>query len=241
MCTVTWIQEEDHYSLFCNRDELRTRQPALPPHAHQNNRVRFLAPADGDVGGTWIAVNEFGLSLCLLNDYSATIPDPAADFSSRGHLVRDLIRAVDVGALETLWSDIDLATFRPCKILALAPAKEPRLFEWNGQSSIRRGDGIGPLLCSSSFDGPGANRARTDLLAELSTRADLDPRKRHLRFHQSHQPERGPYSVCMHRPDAATVSFTIVEVDPAAVSMAYAQGAPCSTPLEHLVTLERSN
>lgn len=31
--------------------------------------MRFIAPEDGDHGGTWIAVNQFSLSVCLLNRY----------------------------------------------------------------------------------------------------------------------------------------------------------------------------
>ena len=77
MCTVTWILDGDSYSLYFNRDELRTRQPALPPQRHQERGVRFLSPTDGDAGGTWIAVNEYGLSLGLLNDYSSRARQPA--------------------------------------------------------------------------------------------------------------------------------------------------------------------
>ena len=240
MCTATWIQDADGYSLYFNRDELRNRQQALPPQGHTLDGVRYLAPTDRDAGGTWIAVNEHGLSLALLNDYSAKMPQPSDQFTSRGHLVTGLARAVDLETLKDHWLEIDLERFRPFNLLALAPKQTPRLFSWNGSQEQVHDSPAYPPLCSSSFDEPGAARARKELLDEYSARTDLDSRKRLLRYHQSHAPERGPYSVCMHRPDAVTVSLTLVEVDPAGVSMAYADGSPCSSPLEHLVTLERT-
>lgn len=239
MCTVTWIQDPDSYSLYFNRDELRTRQPALPPQRHRNKGVHVLSPTDGDAGGTWIAVNEHGLSLCLLNDYSSQVAQPTKRFTSRGHLVEDLAPTTDLEVLKGLWPEVDHEKFRPFQLLALAPKEPVHLFGWNG-AEPQHAVAVSAPLCSSSFDGPGAASSRQDLLDEFSARPDLDTRKRLLRYHQSHSPERGPYSVCMHRPDAATVSFTLVDVDPSGVSMAYAQGAPCSAPLEHLVTLDRS-
>ena len=119
MCTVTWIQDGDGYSLYFNRDELRTRQPSLPPRSHQEKGVRFLSPTDGDAGGTWIAVNEYGLSLGLLNDYSSRVPQPADHYTSRGQLVRDLAQARDLGALSRLWLEVDHERFRPFQLLAL--------------------------------------------------------------------------------------------------------------------------
>ena len=67
MCTVTWIYEPGGYHLLCNRDEKKDRAPALAPRIHQRGWVRFIAPVDAQFGGSWIAVNEFGVSVCLLN------------------------------------------------------------------------------------------------------------------------------------------------------------------------------
>jgi hypothetical protein len=241
VCTVTWFGSRDGYFLYANRDELRTRPPASPPTRHHKAGTRYLAPTDGAAGGTWIAVNEFGLSLCLLNDYSATARIARGDFVSRGHLVADLIRAHELDDLARLWSNCELPSYRPFKLLALSPGQQARLLGWNGEASSLTSDGVVPPLCSSSFDEAGATRARAELFSDTALDDDGDRRKGHLRFHQSHRPERGPYSVCMHRPDAVTVSFTIVETNPAQISMVYADGAPCSTPLEHLATLDRAS
>lgn len=239
MCTATWTQDDDRYSLFFNRDELRTRSPALPPSHQEKDGIEFVAPTDTQAGGTWIAVNVYGQSLCLLNDYRSTESKPTSALTSRGLLVADMARATDPEALRKLWMQVDYERFRPFKLLALAPGMPACLFGWNGSEPSLEQGAVEPPLCSSSFDDLGAARSRADLLGEFLDRTDLGSRKRQLRFHQSHLPERGPYSVCMHRPDAATVSLTLVDVDAASVSMAYAHGAPCSTPLEYLVALDR--
>ena len=67
MCTVSWTREPDGYHLLANRDEKRTRAIAQPPRVRRHFGVRYLAPTDTDHGGTWIAVNEYGIAACLLN------------------------------------------------------------------------------------------------------------------------------------------------------------------------------
>jgi len=48
------------------------------------------------------------------------------------------------------------------------------------------------------------------------------------RLHRSHLPERGPFSICMHRSDAATVSYTEVAVSGQRATMRYKLGPYCS-------------
>jgi hypothetical protein len=48
-------------------------------------------------------------------------------------------------------------------------------------------------------------------------------------LHRSHGTERGPYSTCMHREDAATVSYTEVTVSRQRADMSYTPGTPCCT------------
>ena len=67
MCTVTWTRRPDGYSVFFNRDELRSRKEALPPRVHDDGTVSYVAPEDGDFGGTWLSVNGAGVTIGLLN------------------------------------------------------------------------------------------------------------------------------------------------------------------------------
>jgi hypothetical protein len=48
-----------------------------------------------------------------------------------------------------------------------------------------------------------------------------------LALHRSHIPEAGPYSICMHREDAETVSFSHVVVAGDSITFSYTPAAPC--------------
>ena len=68
MCTVSWLHQPGGYHLLCNRDEKRTRSAALAPTVIETRRRAVTSRRSMPTcGGTWIAVNEFGVSVCLLN------------------------------------------------------------------------------------------------------------------------------------------------------------------------------
>jgi hypothetical protein len=46
-------------------------------------------------------------------------------------------------------------------------------------------------------------------------------------LHASHAPEQGSFSICMHRQDAATVSYTEILGAPEILMMRYRTGPPC--------------
>src|SRR5206468_9651830 len=50
-----------------NRDELRSRAPGLAPEVRGFGSRRAMMPIDPVSGGTWIAVNDAGLAMTLLN------------------------------------------------------------------------------------------------------------------------------------------------------------------------------
>lgn len=122
MCTVSWMHELDGYQLFCNRDEKRSRAEADPPRTLHRDGVRFLAPLDSECGGTWIATNQFGISLCLLN---GTAAQATPGYRSRGLLVLDLIPSASLADLAHRMSFRDLSPFQPFTLLALEPNGPP--------------------------------------------------------------------------------------------------------------------
>ena len=64
------------------------------------------------------------------------------------------------------------------------------------------------------------------------------------RLHRSPAPHAGPFSTCMHRADAATVSYTDVAVPSRRAVMSYHAGAPCHTaagPVPHRTLLLSSS
>ncbi|MEM6795954.1 MAG: NRDE family protein [Acidobacteriota bacterium] len=231
MCTVSWAITDDGYELFCNRDELRSRREAEKPRAFRSEGVEFLAPTDTDAGGTWLAVNHFGITVCLLNRYrdAADLQTQAEGFRSRGLLVRDLANAASASvAWERLGREA-MEIYRPFTLLVADGRGGPIEVAWNGRH-LSVPTAAEPPLVSSSRDPLGVHRRRRQLFAEQvpreATPAALEA------FHRSHLPERGAISPCMHRSDARTVSFTRIRVTRREVEMAYAPGPPCCTPLE---------
>ena len=103
MCTVSWLHAADGYHLFFNRDEQKTRGAERPVEVGRQAGTSFLSPSDSDFGGTWLATNEYGLSVGILNGYRASRDardEGRARWRSRGLLPLDLIAAEGLAALE---------------------------------------------------------------------------------------------------------------------------------------------
>ena len=226
MCTVSWVRETtDGYTLCVSRDENRARQFSSAPAARRADGVKFLAPVDGQRGGSWVAVNELGVSVCLLNRCH---PSPREDWlgPSRGDVVMRLASSCsrdDAARRLMAW---DLSIYRPFTVACLEPGRPALVIDWTG--TALRGDFEADERCplaSSSKSPDLACTARRELFERF--RAGGLTHDALVEFHRSHDPQRGALSPCMHRDDAATVSFTAVTVASAEVRMSYQHGAPC--------------
>ena len=226
MCTVTWMREHDSYSLFCNRDERWTRKPALGPQKGELRGVKYIAPLDGDHGGSWIAVNQLGLTLCLLNRYGEMQPDETRTYISRGLLLIGLVDSRNTQQVTTRIHDHDLTQFRPFNLLAVSREAEVMLMEWTGSKYTlnKKAKDLLPLT-STSLTEPSIASTRKAQFRSLTsgrpTRSLLD------QFHRSHIPARGPSSVCMHREGAKTMSLSKVLVEKGEIIFEYEAGSPC--------------
>jgi hypothetical protein len=229
MCTASWLHDRSGYWLFFNRDELRDRQPALLPAIRAIRGVRYVAPVDGDHGGTWLAVNEFGITLCLLNLYGVATESTEAA-TSRGLLMNNLVDSCSRDEITARLRDADLRRFNPFSILALAPGEPAAIVVWDGRTLARcdAGDDRVPYV-SSSYRVSEVTAARVATFDKLARLAGGVSPEVLAEFHASHAPERGPFSPCMHRDDASTVSATVVRVDHSEAVLEYRDGAPCES------------
>lgn len=217
MCTVSWLHQPGGYHLLCNRDEKRTRGIAHPPRVFEGAGVKYLAPTDADFGGTWIAVNEHGISLCLLNGSSR----PAQ--RSRGLLIPELIWIRSIDDCVFLLRHSDLSPFAPFVLLMLEPGGPATVGIWDGAQLAVDLDARAPLT-SSSYDPDGVRRER---LLEFARLKPVDPASLY-RFHASHTGSSGAHAPCMHRSDAETVSFSEVIVRNGEIRFHYLPTAPCA-------------
>jgi hypothetical protein len=223
MCTVSWSHHADGYHLLCNRDEQRTRGIATGPAVFERGCARFVAPTDSDHGGTWIAVNEHGLGLCLLNGGRDEAPH---ERRSRGFVIPELIWLRSADDCAFVLGQFDLAPFSPFTLLMLEPGQPAAVAAWDGTALAidSNADRRAPLV-SSSFDPEGVRRSRA---REYAQHTSSDPASLY-RFHTAHGDSRAgdPYSPCMHREDAETVSFSWVVVSRNQVRFLYLPAAPC--------------
>ena len=266
MCTATWIAEEDGYELFFNRDELLTRGRERPPKNRVSGGVRYVAPSDSDSGGTWIGVNDRGVTLCILNYYperdsgglfgsTATLPlfgrrksaapvsaeSPGSDeesddvFESRGVLLRSLLNVTSLDELTTRLVVGGLARYRPFTILGFELGPSVLQCRWHGGGEDLEVDTVvSPPVSSSSFKTRDVLKARREayeaLLESWKSPHGAGPTASFLlSYHKSHVPEKGPCSVCMHREDGKTRSFSHVKVSCEAAQFFYTSGSPCES------------
>jgi hypothetical protein len=240
MCTLTTFISDDSILVGFNRDEQLARQRALPPQRYTDEGVTYLCPVDPVSSGTWIGVNQFGVLLCLLNYYDKT-PDvvPGKVYRSRGLLVKMLLRC---SSLEHLYKQLaldDLSTTMPFRLVGFSLGAIPMQVAWDGERLEK--ETLENPVVSSSYDVVACRQTRGDAFRSFGLEEGCDNFQSLLRYHASHEPEKGPLSVCVHRPDVETVSFTGIQLRHDGASMVYTDGSPCASRLCDPVTIRFSD
>jgi len=227
---MTWLFHSAGYEIFFNRDERRERKPALPPAVRRQDAARFVAPLDGDFGGTWISVNEYGISCCLLNGFPAAGAAVAErqDYISRGMVPLALAGCVTTSAAAGVVRKLELDSYRPFVLVVLAPGRRGLTARWSGLAlELRMEPPVDQPLVSSSFYTSEVRRNRTAVFERVMREFGRDRSESHLEYHRRHEPEAGPHSPCMHRPDAETVSFSHIQVAAEEIRFLYVPDSPC--------------
>lgn len=227
MCTVTLIARTDGCLVGMNRDENRARVKALPPSLFSYDGQRALHPFEPS-GGTWIAVNESGLCFALLNWYDVTSRRLSAA-KSRGTLIPEIIgaRAID-DAAERI-RNFDLGDVNPFRMIAIS-AREQTVQEWRWDQNkleMTEHDWKTQLWTSSGFDERDAQALRGATFARRRRPRNGSELNWLRQLHCSHHPDCGPYSICMHRAEAATVSYSEISIMESEAAMTYVDGSPC--------------
>ena len=242
MCTLTIVRTSEATGgggprpvgirMACNRDEARTRPPALPPEVRDFGPCRAILPIDPVGGGTWIAINDSGLAASLLNHYSAKrrgerTASALEATASRGTIIPRLMHCATMDAALAALEGIDVSAYPPFRLI-LTDGRD--LVEATGDArrlaSIRRTLGDAPVMFASSglgddvVDGP-----RRALFHQILTPGP-DLADRQDAYHRHSWPDRRQLSVCMSRADARTVSYTVVQREPDRIWLTYYGDAP---------------
>src|SRR5947207_5729254 len=228
MCTVSFLPSPQGFYLAMNRDEKRDRFAALPPEIVEFENHRVLFPRE-PTGGTWISANDAGVCLALIN-WHRIKREPNNGVRSRGEVIRKLAGISTSDEISIAVKKLPLRRLRPFRLIAIIPS-EQRVTEWRWDLDRLVAHKHAWELrhwFSSGWDEQKAERER-GRICKAAQRQKSEGRLDWLRrLHRSHSPERGPFSICMHRPDAATVSYTEVAVSKRRATMRYKSGPCCS-------------
>ena len=234
MCTVSFLARPRGYALGMNRDEQMTRVPGLPPAVQRVAGRRILAPSEPG-GGKWIALNEAGVTFALINWYhlSARVKNQPV---SRGWVVQEVCAAVTPAQADAALARLPFTKMNPFRLIGIFPASA-EILEWRWD--LRRLDRkrhrwADRQWISSGRDEPAAQRIRGRTFRAARQQRSAGRLDWLRRLHRSHAPERGAFSTCMHRPDAATVSYTEIVVSATRGTLRYLPGAPCMNPAPHV-------
>jgi hypothetical protein len=230
MCTVSiTILPDRAIRLACNRDELLNRPPALPPRISEFGERLAAFPIDPISKGTWIAVNDAGLVLSLLNVNAPRRPRAAAP-RSRGEIIPSLLQVHDAAeAIALAATSLHAPDYQPFRLVALdreallEMISDGHEFHFTSHELAEL-----PILFTSSGLGDAlAHKPRQKLFDSFCAAGDFD-RLRQDRFHRHSWPDRSEISVCMHRADAQTVSHTTVELRADRVTLGYLPAVPAA-------------
>lgn len=224
MCTVSWNSTASSYTVLFSRDEQRTRSLGEPPKIWITESGKFLAPRDPQGGGTWLFVNEHGLTACVLNSYEdPSSPIPAGQASSRGLLLLAMAACRNVAEMyDRLTRLVASGIYRPGFLLAWSRHEVTGLWHWQGHDVDSLGVPPRPMLTTSSYQTRTVYMARVDDYDRQVGISGVEPSPATLRrFHEAGDGPADAYRVRMSRPDARTVSLTELTVGGGEAVMTY--------------------
>lgn len=243
MCTVTIVPcvgvRGAGVRVACNRDESRMRPRAHVPACAAFKDQRGIMPIDTAAGGTWIAASDAGLVMVLVNHNPGDMRGSRFPGKpSRGRIIPSLLDAASFGEAFGRIAAIDPDDYPPFRIV-LTDGLRVVVFAPIGGRLIPAGHVLDrPVMFTSSGLG--------DSVVEPPRRALFDAWfgrdaggwiACQDAFHCHSWPDRPEVSVCMSRPDARTVSLTVVELTVDRVSMRYYSDPPEMTAGHTLIEL----
>jgi len=247
MCTITVVPLIDDCGrpgglrLACNRDEKRSRPAALPPVVRRFGQRTALLPIDPVSDGTWIGVNNAGLAATLLNVNLGVAERfegevTSSPRASRGAIVPRVLSASKVTEVMETVRSLDPCSFPPFRLVLVDDRSVAQVRSDGVAATVESCElSNSPLLFTSSGLGDElVEKPRRELFEEMFGDPS-DALARQMSFHRHRWPDRPHLSVSMSRPDARTVSFTMIDLRPDCVTLSYLPHSPdiAGNPIEH--------
>lgn len=216
------LPKDDGFRLVCNRDEQRDRPPAIPPHISCLQDRAAIFPVDPVGGGTWVGVNDAGVAAALLN---RTV-DTAARIGrwpprSRGLIIPALLGCESLADALDVTAALDPTRFDLFR-LVVVQTNTVAVVTSNGFAlSIEANDFSRPLMLTSSSLGDAVVEPPRRRLFEQLVEKEGAWLRAQARFHRHRWRSNADISVTMERPDARTVSRTLIDVSSRAIELCY--------------------
>ena len=112
MCSIVVLRQSDSewpIIIGANRDEMIERK-SLPPDRHWSEQNHIIGGKDIEAGGTWLAVNDYGLVAAVLNRMDTL--GPMKNKRSRGELILDALEHADASEAINAILDLEKKSYR---------------------------------------------------------------------------------------------------------------------------------
>jgi transport and Golgi organization protein 2 len=231
MCTVTFIPRKTSYLVGMNRDEKLTRVRGVPPSQRVIDGRRVIYPSEPS-GGTWVSLNDAGVTFALINWYSVPA-QPNGKVTSRGEIIPTICSALNPQTVSRQLVALPLQSLRPFRLIGIfQSSRQIKEWQWNLKAIIEKDWEWQPRQwISSGFEEAIAQIIRSRTFRKYQSQPSCGTIDWLRRLHRSHCPTTGPFSTCMHRNDATTVSYTEIWVSAHRRLLRQICNNPCQSPL----------
>ncbi len=234
MCTVSLICLPDGvFRVACNRDEQRSRPTSLPLEIRRFGHRTAILPIDPVSDGTWIAVNDAGVVLAMLNR-TPTPPNPFIGLRSRGEIIPLLLHAKSAEQCIQAARALPMQSYSCFRLIAIDAAGMGQIIGSPGGMTPDYHAGLphAVVFSSSGLGDDMVAEPRRTLFEEMVVRQPELTASSQDRFHRHAWPDASHLSVCMSRPDARTVSYTVIEIGTGTAVCHHFDGPP-DAPSQH--------
>ncbi|HTL18112.1 MAG TPA: hypothetical protein VL793_12820 [Patescibacteria group bacterium] len=175
-------------------------------------------------------MNERGVCLALINWYSV-VQRVENGTLSRGEVIPSVCTASIKKFVQAGLDGLPLDRINPFRLISIFPTSQ-EVIEWRWDlKQLVRHEHPWRLhqWVSSGFDEPKAQKVRGRTFKQAQSHKSAGSIAWLRSLHRSHSPQTGPFSICMHREDAVTVSYTAVSVFGSRARMEHVRGALCNS------------
>jgi hypothetical protein len=222
MCTVTYIPLKGKgYILTSSRDEKVSRPVASKPKITDHSTYKLLFPGDPKGGGSWIACDNSGRTVCLYNGAFKAHKPEYPYRHSRGLIVLDYFNHDNPEVFRKTYNFLNIEPFT----LIILNKNRIEELKWDGKKTylIHHKYDEPKIWSSSTLYAPNVVKLRESWFEEWKTKSSSPDQNSIIDFHLTAGDGNKEHNVLMERKSFAlrTVSITSVKLSDRIIEMKY--------------------